>query len=288
MKKKITAPVIENKKIAEGIYDMTLDAPEIAEQAGAGQFVSLFCGDRSRLLPRPISLCGIDAEKGTIRLVYRVSGAGTDEMAQMSAGEKLEILGPLGNGFPLEEAAGKRVFLIGGGIGVPPLLETAKVLSESAALDEEQSDVIEDEQRVSEKSDGVNAKIRDTEVISVIGYRSDCFLKSEFDRYGDTIIATEDGSVGTRGNVMDAIRADGRKPEVIFACGPLPMLRALKGWAEKEQIPCWVSMEERMACGIGACLACVCRTREIDEHSQVKNTRVCKDGPVFNVMTLDL
>ena len=87
---------------------------------------------------------------------------------------------------------------------------------------------------------------------------------------------------------MDAIRADGRKPEVIFACGPLPMLRALKAWAEKEQIPCWVSMEERMACGIGACLACVCRTREIDEHSQVKNTRVCKDGPVFNVMTLDL
>ena len=167
-------------------------------------------------------------------------------------------------------------------------MPSAKVLSESAALDEEQSDVIEDEQRVSEKSDGVNAKIRDTEVISVIGYRSDCFLKSEFDRYGDTIIATEDGSVGTRGNVMDAIRADGRKPEVIFACGPLPMLRALKGWAEKEQIPCWVSMEERMACGIGACLACVCRTREIDEHSQVKNTRVCKDGPVFNVMTLDL
>ena len=107
MKKKITAPVIENKKIAEDIYDMTLDAPEIAEQAAAGQFVSLFCGDRSRLLPRPISLCGIDAEKGTIRLVYRVTGkqTGTAQIAERKAGDSIEVMGPLGNGFPLGLAA---------------------------------------------------------------------------------------------------------------------------------------------------------------------------------------
>lgn len=288
MKIKETATIVSQSRISAGIYDMVLSAPGISGEAAPGQFVNVYLNDKSRLLPRPISLCGIDADRQTIRLVYRVSGAGTGEMAQMCAGDKLEILGPLGNGFPLEEAAGKKVFLVGGGIGVPPLLETAKVLSESAALDEEQSDVIADEQRVSEKSDGVNAKTRTTEVVSVIGYRSDCFLKAEFDRYGDTIIATEDGSTGTRGNVMDAIRADGRKPDVIFACGPLPMLRALKTWAEEERIPCWVSMEERMACGIGACLACVCRTREIDGHSQVKNTRVCKDGPVFNAAELDL
>ena len=288
MKIKETATIVRQSRISDGICDMVLSAPEISGSAVPGQFVNVYLNDKSRLLPRPISLCGIDADRQTIRLVYRVSGAGTDEMAQMGAGEKVDILGPLGNGFPLEEAAGKIVFLVGGGIGVPPLLETARVLSESAALAEEQSDVIEDEQRVSEKSDGVNAKIRATEVISVLGYRSDCFLKEEFDRYGDTIIATEDGSTGTRGNVLDAIRNDGRLPEVIFACGPLPMLRALKAWAAEDQIPCWISMEERMACGIGACLACVCKTREIDGHSQVKNTRVCKDGPVFNAADLDL
>ena len=288
MKIKETATIVRQSRISDGICDMVLSAPEISGSAVPGQFVNVYLNDKSRLLPRPISLCGIDADRQTIRLVYRVSGAGTDEMAQMGAGEKVDILGPLGNGFPLEEAAGKRVFLVGGGIGLPPLLETARVLSESAALAEEQSDVIEDEQRVSEKSDGVNAKIRATEVISVLGYRSDCFLKEEFDRYGDTIIATEDGSTGTRGNVLDAIRNDGRLPEVIFACGPLPMLRALKAWAAEDQIPCWISMEERMACGIGACLACVCKTREIDGHSQVKNTRVCKDGPVFNAADLDL
>ena len=136
MKKKITAPVIENKKIAEGIYDMTLDAPEIAEQAGAGQFVSLFCGDRSRLLPRPISLCGIDAEKGTIRLVYRVTGkqTGTAQIAERKAGDSIEVMGPLGNGFPLGLAEGKKVFLIGGGIGIPPMLETARALSDKAQV----------------------------------------------------------------------------------------------------------------------------------------------------------
>lgn len=254
MKKKITAPVLENKKIADGIYDMTLDVPEIAEQAGAGQFVSLFCGDRSRLLPRPISLCGIDAEKGTIRLVYRVTGkqTGTAQIAERKAGDTIEVMGPLGNGFPLEMAEGKKVFLIGGGIGIPPMLETARVLADKAQVE------------------------------SVLGWRdAETFLRAEFEPYGTVIAATEDGSVGTRGNVLDAIRENGLSADLIFACGPRPMLRALKEYAEKNSIPCYLSMEERMACGIGACLACVCETTDVDSHSHVKNRRVCKDGPVF-------
>ncbi|MGN0361310.1 MAG: dihydroorotate dehydrogenase electron transfer subunit [Bilifractor sp.] len=288
MKRKGTAEIIRQDKISEGIYDMLLETPEIAREAVPGQFVNVFLNDKSRLLPRPISICGIDPLRGTLRLVYRAAGAGTTEMSRMKTGDSLEIMGPLGNGFPLEEAAGRNVYLIGGGIGIPPMLETAKTLSGSAALAEEQQDIIADEERVSGKSDGVNARIRGTHITSVLGYRSDCFLKEEFDCYGETMIATEDGSSGTKGNVLDAIRRDGRKPDVVFACGPLPMLRALKQWSEQEGIPCWVSMEERMACGIGACLACVCRTKDIDAHSHVNNARVCKDGPVFNVSRLDL
>lgn len=139
--------------------------------------------------------------------------------------------------------------LIGGGIGVPPMLELAKRL--------------------------------DAEKNLVMGYRDEQFLIKEFQKNGELYIATEDGSAGTRGTVMDAIRENGLAPEVIYACGPAPMLRAVKKYAQENRIVCYVSMEERMACGIGACLACVCQSKEIDEHSRVHNKRVCKDGPVF-------
>ena len=106
-------------------------------------------------------------------------------------------------------------------------------------------------------------------------------LKEEFEKNGKLYIATEDGSVGTKGNVMDAIREQALDAEVIFACGPMPMLRAIKAYAEENGILCYISLEERMACGIGACLGCVCKTKEVDAHSNVHNKRVCKDGPVF-------
>ena len=133
-----------------------------------------------------------------------------------------------------------------------------------------------------------------------MGYRdNETFLSDEFAAVCDrVVIATEDGSAGTRGTVLDAIReqlsgavdtGDGSgRPAVVFACGPGPMLRALKDWAEKQQADCWISLEERMACGIGACLACVCRTKETDTHSRVKNRRICKDGPVFRAEEIDL
>ena len=95
------------------------------------------------------------------------------------------------------------------------------------------------------------------------------------------MIATEYGSLGTKGNVMDAIRENHLEADLIFACGPAPMLRAIKAYAQEQEIPCYISMEERMACGIGACLACVCKSKEVDAHSQVHNKRICKDGPVF-------
>ena len=116
----------------------------------------------------------------------------------------------------------------------------------------------------------------------IAGYR-DChtFLREEFEAAGTLYIATEDGSVGTKGNVMDAIRENALEADVIYACGPTPMLRAIKKYAEENGIECYISLEERMACGIGACLACVCKSREKDAHSNVNNKRICKDGPVF-------
>ena len=249
MKVKEKCTVIEQKCIAKDIYSLWLKTDTIAAQARPGQFVSVYCNDGGHLLPRPISLCEIDKEKGELRLVYRVVGKGTEMFSRLKAGDSVDILGPLGNGFPMDEAEGKRVFLIGGGIGVPPMLETAKQL--------------------------------EGEPVLVMGYRDELFLTEEMTKAGELVIATEDGSAGTKGNVLDAIRANGLQADMIFACGPKPMLRALKAYAIEKQIPCYVSMEERMACGVGAFLGCVCQSTGVDEHSQVKNKRVCKDGPVF-------
>ena len=114
------------------------------------------------------------------------------------------------------------------------------------------------------------------------------FLKEELERNAVFYAATEDGSVGTKGNVLDAIRENKLTADVIYACGPTPMLRALKAYAQEQDIECWISMEERMACGIGACLACVCQSKEVDDHSHVHNKRVCKDGPVFLATEVEL
>lgn len=229
---------------------MWLEVGSIASEAKPGQFISVYSNDDSKLLPRPISICEIDREKGTLRIVYRVVGKGTEEFSKAEAGDSFEILGPLGNGFPIEEAKGKKVLMIGGGIGVPPMLQTAKEI--------------------------------EGEAIIVSGYRNqDLFLKEELESAGTLFIATEDGSVGTKGNVVDAIRENQIEADMMFACGPKPMLRALKNYALEKGIPCWISMEEKMACGVGACLACVCQSKDVDSHSHVHNKRICKDGPVF-------
>lgn len=244
---KIKARVESQVQLADGVYSMELLAPEIASAARAGQFISVYTKDKSKLLPRPISLCGIDRERGILRIVYRVAGAGTAEFSAYRAGDSVEIMGPLGNGFTLKD---KKAILIGGGIGVPPMLELMKELS--------------------------------CERTAVLGYRDQqLFLKDEFEACGPVCVATEDGSAGTKGNVLDAIREQGVEGEIIYACGPTPMLRAVKAYAQEKGIECYISLEERMACGIGACLACVCQSKDVDSHSHVHNKRICKDGPVF-------
>ncbi|MDO5423882.1 MAG: dihydroorotate dehydrogenase electron transfer subunit [Eubacteriales bacterium] len=254
---KETARIIQRECIGDEIYSMWLETEEIARNAVPGQFISVYCRDGSRLLPRPISICEIDERDRTLRLVYRAVGKGTEEFAELSEGEYLEILGPLGNGFPLDRCGeGKKAFLIGGGIGIPPLVELAKQLKGEKQI--------------------------------ILGYRDERFLDDELEYEGSVYVATEDGSYGTKGNVLDAIRENGLTADVIYACGPTPMLRALKSYAEAEGIECWLSLEERMACGVGACLGCVCKSTEIDPHSQVHNKRICKDGPVFRSTEVEL
>ena len=256
MKVKELCKVITQEMIAPDIFSMWLETANIAKEAAAGQFVSVYSKDKSRMLPRPISLCEIDRAKGRIRLVYRIAGEGTREFSTLHAGDTVEVMGPLGNGFPLEEANGKRVFLMGGGIGIPPMVETARQIQ--------------------------------GEKMVIAGYRDVLFLQDELAANAKLYTATEDGSAGTKGNVMDAVRENGLEADVIFACGPKPMLKAIKAYAEKKQIPCWMSMEEKMACGIGACLACTCQSKEVDHHSHVHNKRVCKDGPVFLASEVEL
>ena len=251
-RKKENAVVLSQERIAQDIYSMWIRT-EAALEAKPGQFISMYTNDGSKLLPRPISICEINRAEGSLRVVYRVTGenTGTEEFSRMKAGDVLPVIGPLGNGFPLERAAGKKAFLMGGGIGVPPILELAKQIDCDAKQ-------------------------------IIVGYRdSETFLRDEFEQNGQVYISTEDGSEGTKGNVMDAIRENGLDADIIYACGPTPMLRAIKAYAEEKGIECWLSLEERMACGIGACLACVCQTKEKDHHSNVNNKRICKDGPVF-------
>lgn len=255
-KKKVKATVVSQKQIADHIFDLWLET-ELAKHAHAGQFIAVYPHNASTLLPRPISICEVDKTAGRLRLVYRIAGKGTAEFSACQARDTLEILGVLGNGFPLEKAKGKRVFLMGGGIGIPPMLELAKELD------------------------------ADKQILA--GYRNkDLFLVEDLAKYGNVYIATEDGSVGTKGNVMDAIRANNIRADLIMACGPMPMLRAIKQYAEEQGIEAYISLEERMACGVGACLGCVCRTKEVDHHSHVNNARICTDGPVFEAKEVEI
>ena len=278
MKQKITATVLSQKEIAPDIFDMWI-ATKLAEQAVPGQFLCIYPKDRSTLLPRPISICEAAENKESLRIVYRVAGQGTKEFSGYQAGERISLLGTLGNGFPLEAGKGKKVFLMGGGIGVPPILQLAKALGQEPRGCESRKRVVH----------GQETQEQGTLVQIIVGYRDGhLFLADDLSKYGDLYLATEDGSAGTKGNVMDAVAANGLEADVIFACGPMPMLRAIKQYALEKEIPAYLSLEEHMACGVGACLGCVVKTREIDHHSHVHNARICTDGPVFEAREVDI
>lgn len=248
--------VIRQEEIATDIFSMWIRT-SCAETAKAGQFVSLFSKNGANLLPRPISICETDKAYKAIRLVYRVVGKGTNEFSKFISGNRIKVLGPLGNGYTLKD---KTAILTAGGIGIPPMVELAKELKNN-----------------------FNCKLN-----IVVGYRTELFLTDELKKYGDVYISTEDGSVGTKGNVLDCISENNIEADIVYACGPMPMLRAVKKYAAEKNIEAQISLEERMACGIGACLGCVCKTKNKDEHTYVNNTRICTDGPVFDAREVEI
>lgn len=231
--------VIAQFQLTDDIFVLTVDRK--GAPAAAGQFFMLKCWDKELTLMRPISIFKVDEE--TLHFMYRVVGQGTRRLSELKAGDRISLLGSLGTGYPVSEMHG-RVALVGGGLGIPPLCQTAKELTAAGV-----------------------------EVDAYIGYRDRLFALEEFEPYCHAIfVSTEDGSEGYRGFITDLLKPE--QYDAVFTCGPEVMMRKVAAMAHEKGTPCWCSMEHRMACGIGACLGCSIRTTE-------GMKRVCKDGPVF-------
>ena len=240
--------VIKQQEIAKHIFELTVQGGLAGEMAEPGQFVHIRVADSFEpLLRRPISVASIDLEALQFTMIYRAEGRGTQLLAEKKPGETLDVLGPLGHGFPVEEAQ-KKAYLIGGGIGVPPLYELAKQLN-----------------------------ARGIETVHILGFESKqaVFYEDKFRELGDTHIATVDGSHGTQGFVTHILNELPSDFDTYYSCGPTAMLEAVQ-WAYPQKKG-FLSYEQRMGCGIGACFACVCRTTK----SETDYIKVCSDGPVF-------
>lgn len=239
------APLYSKKRIAKDTVEMVIQSKEIAEQTSPGQFLHIHVPHHT--LRRPISIAHIDRENHLITILFKEIGSGTRTLSKCAVGDEMNVLGPLGNGFPLDQQVGSTALLIGGGIGVPPLYALGTVLKER----------------------GVN-------VISVLGYQTkeNVFYEAQFKELGETIIVTDDGSYGEKGLVTDGLSLIGDFDHY-YTCGPKPMIRAVIN--SIDTVPGHISLEERMGCGLGACFACVVPTE--DEKGYKK---ICQDGPVFS------
>lgn len=236
--------VLSNQKLTEDIFVLTVERK--GASAAAGQFYMLKCWDKELTLMRPISI--FKAEKDSLHFMYRVIGQGTQRLSQLQAGDTINLLGALGTGYPIEEMHG-HVALLGGGLGIPPLCQTAKELSEH----------------------GVQVDV-------YLGYRDILFATDDFKPYCQNIIlSTENGAHGYHGFITDLLKPE--KYDAVFTCGPEIMMRKVAALCKAQDTSCWCSMEHRMACGIGACLGCSIKTQD-------GMKRVCKDGPVFKAEIL--
>lgn len=245
--------VIENEELVSGVYRMVVEAPEVAMKAKPGQFVNVYINGGGNLLPRPISICWIDTF--LVNLVYRVVGDGTKALSRVGKNSQIRMSSPLGNGFDLsfcqDGKEGKTALVVGGGLGVPPLLELSYALSQ-----------------------------KKVKVLGVVGFRDQPFLLKPLMKAGaDVYLATENSEMGFQGTVMDLIRQENLRGDVCFACGPRPMLAAITEYCQAYGSDVQVSMEERMGCGYGACLGCSLPIAD-PETGRIRK-RVCKDGPVF-------
>lgn len=245
MKQTYKCKLISKKEISDGIFDFVIENKELAQAADCGQFLHIDCGSKT-FLRRPISIC--DAYEDKIRFIFQVKGEGTDALAKLNEGDVIDTMGPLGHGFEIKDEFKKSV-IIGGGIGVFPLYMLAKKIKSEVFLGFRSKDLV--------------------------------VMEEEFKAISNSVtVGTDDGSYGYSGYVASAMEKylDENECDIIYCCGPKPMLKSVKKIAEDRNIPCQLSLEQRMGCGIGACLVCSCET--VHEGTD-KYMRVCKNGPVF-------
>lgn len=247
MKERKLCKILETECIGPDVYKIVIEKPQGWENIRPGQFFHIRSGeDLYPLLRRPISVCEV---QGTgISFVVRKSGKGTELLCSRKAGESLDLLGPLGNGFTIE---GEKVILVGGGIGTAPLLELCRIF-------------------------------KDKGVTVLLGFRTEPYLVEAFQRYSHHVkLATEDGSVGYKGYVTTLLEEElsKRNMDMIYACGPEVMLKEVQRISRKYGVKSQLAMEERMACGVGACLVCSCKVKAGEDWGYV---RTCKEGPVFS------
>ncbi|MBQ5562842.1 MAG: dihydroorotate dehydrogenase electron transfer subunit [Clostridia bacterium] len=237
--------LVFKKQLTNTIYDLRLKNKSLAEITKPGQFVQILVP--SKTLRRPISVC--DVENDTIRLVFEIRGEGTQILSETKVGEFINIIAPLGKGFDIDPD--KKTIFIGGGIGVPPMLYSAKQCGKNATV--------------------------------INGFRNQkaVILEEDFKSFaGNVIITTDDGSYGIHGFVTQPLQEYIKNADMVCACGPMPMLKNISKIAKENNIPCQISLEQRMACGVGACLGCAVAV--LDENGSQTYKHVCKDGPVFN------
>lgn len=248
---RVLAEITRNEPLGGGVYRMALRAPEAARQAKPGQFVHIGIPDGEKILRRPISIC--DVWEDEIVIAYAVRGGGTKTLSDLPIGERVDMLAPLGKGFELEGY--HNIAVVGGGIGIFPLLYAIKCSDARSKT-------------------------------AFLGFRSEreAVLLDTFSALSELHIATEDGSIGDRGYVTDALAKHWRDYDAVLACGPMPMLKAVNRLCLEKGVDPQVSVEERMGCGLGGCLVCACRIKKGNESDYA---HVCIDGPVFLGSVMD-
>lgn len=257
------AKLIKKEQLKSDIIKYSVEAPDIVKDAKQGQFIEIRVSDNVEpFLRRPISIHNMDKENGILEFIFQVKGKGTKILSEKVEGDLIDIIGPLGHG-TFEYNDFQNIAIIGGGIGVFPLYELAK----------------------NAKNDGKNVNI-------YLGFRNKDFvvLEDEFKELAnELILTTDDGSYSEKGFAIDFLKKDVEdgKIDCIFACGPLPMLKAVRNYAIEKNIPCQISLEEKMGCGLGVCLGCAVKTAE-SSSEKPEYVHVCKAGPVFEAKDVEI
>ena len=259
----IKAKLLAKEELVSGIFKFSVQADEIVKTSKAGNFIEIRVNDDIEpFLRRPISIYNVDKEKGILEFIFQEKGKGTKILSTKREGELIDIIGPLGYG-TFKYSSFENLAIIGGGIGVFPLYELAK-----------------------------NAKNENKNVNTYLGFRNKdlVVLEEEFKQVSNNLtITTDDGSYSQKGFAIDFLKKDieDGKIDSIYACGPLPMLKAVRELALEKNIPCQISLEEKMACGLGVCLGCAVKTAKSTEKAP-EYWHVCKAGPVFQAKDVEI